>query len=52
MAEKEKAHDDVRSARERRPYAPPSIVDYGSVSKLTKTGTGAMGEGNASMAMS
>jgi hypothetical protein len=38
----------ARATGSRRPYVPPRIVDYGSVSKLTQTGgittmdTGAM----------
>lgn len=30
--------DDAR--RERRPYAPPELIEYGTVAKLTQTGGG------------
>jgi hypothetical protein len=41
-------HDDRKAPEEiesgRRAYVPPELVEYGSVSKLTQTGTGSFSD--------
>ena len=35
----------------RRPYVAPVLTEYGSIGRLTRTGSGAVGEGVGGMAM-
>ena len=37
-------HRAMPVTRLRRPYAPPELVEYGTVSKLTQTGTGSVND--------
>jgi hypothetical protein len=47
--------NDARNAAHtgtgRRAYVAPELVEYGSVSKLTQTGTGSFTDGNGMMMM-
>ena len=48
------AGDDQKNATTppaRRPYATPVLTEYGSIGKLTRAGSGAVGEGVGGMSM-
>lgn len=43
-AEDDRKSEPVRPTR--RPYAAPVLTEYGSIGKLTRSGSGAVGEGS------
>lgn len=43
---------EERPASKKKPYAPPTIVEYGSVAKLTGKKSGTNPDGKSGMAMS
>ena len=47
--ERERAAEGTRP--DRRPYAAPTLTEYGAIGKLTQAGSGAVGEGVGGMSM-
>ncbi|MDE3018498.1 MAG: hypothetical protein KGI53_05730 [Nitrospirota bacterium] len=43
---------EERPAGRKKPYAPPTILEYGSVAKLTEKKSGSIPDGKSGMAMS
>ncbi len=43
---------EARPAGSKKPYAPPTMVEYGSVAKLTEKKSGSIPDGKSGMTMS